>query len=109
MDNMTSTPTSKQKWEDWKRRQRHAGKSGACISFGIIVADVTFANAGHHVNEPLQWIVLALCAASIMYGFVTLLPVRREMKRECEEWKKREQAELDAANEFLFGAGQKQS
>ena len=92
--------------EDYKRRQKLKGKSSAFFIMGFVMCQNLIAPERYQIHGLLYWTSLAAGLAAIAYGFINYLPVRKEEKRERDEWRKKEKAELDAANAFLFGTTQ---
>ncbi len=101
---MTSTSQKGQKHQDFLRRQKLKGNSVAFMFAGFTICHQVTIFDGLHALP--YWLGVAGGLALISYGLITYWPVRREEKEEMEAWKKEEQAEIEAANVFLFGTTQ---
>lgn len=56
---------------------------------------------------PTYWAVHAVTLGLIIYAYILMSPFIQEEEQKRAEWKKREKAELDAANAFIYGTDDK--
>ena len=88
-------------FETYKRRQKLKGNSTLLIMGGFMVCQSMALGDYPPFGGAFRWVTLAAGLGAVVFGVWLYLPIRRTEKLEREAWKRQEQAELEAANEFL--------
>jgi hypothetical protein len=96
-----SAPHTEDKHQEFLHRQKLKGKASQCLIWGFVC--LSHRQLGMDFQGSWAWGGLVVGCILVTLGVRQALPLWQAERQENAERKKQEQAELEAANLFLFG------